>query len=202
MHPAGQPQPQSSGPACGSVSVPAAATSRLTVPASPAARIRRRNRMITSCLECRRRKLKCDKSHPCTNCTKATRNCVFLAPALDQASQLKIAEVKEKVGSLELLLERDLACPAICSSHTQRTLPDDSDDNLPGLEDERYLVPSPMGIGDAVYDGDADDADADILDLGIRIGKMRLTERIGGFIRPKLSQEVSVHFSYIISLTV
>jgi len=34
--------------------------------AQPPPRIRRRNRMITSCLECRRRKLKCDKSHPCT----------------------------------------------------------------------------------------------------------------------------------------
>src|SRR6266536_1372189 len=74
-----------------------------------APRIRRRNRMITSCLECRRRKLKCNKSHPCTNCVKFTRDCVFLAPALDQASQLKLTEIKEKVGSLERLLERDVA---------------------------------------------------------------------------------------------
>lgn len=58
--------------------------------------------MITSCLECRRRKLKCNKSHPCTNCVKFTRDCVFLAPALDQASQLKLTEIKEKVGSCML----------------------------------------------------------------------------------------------------
>src|SRR4051812_37097422 len=31
----------------------------------PQQKIRRRNRLITSCLECRRRKLKCDKTHPC-----------------------------------------------------------------------------------------------------------------------------------------
>lgn len=57
--------------------------------------------MITSCLECRRRKLKCNKGDPCTNCTKFGRECVFLAPALDQASQLKLTEIKEKVGSCE-----------------------------------------------------------------------------------------------------
>lgn len=36
-----------------------------TVVPNSTPRVRRRNRMITSCLECRRRKLKCDKSHPC-----------------------------------------------------------------------------------------------------------------------------------------
>lgn len=64
-------------------------------------RIRRRNRLITSCLECRRRKLKCDKLQPCTNCTKFQRDCVFLAPALDPLGQAKLAEVKEKMGMLE-----------------------------------------------------------------------------------------------------
>ena len=36
-------------------------------------------------------------------------------------------------------------------------------------------------------DGNDDD---DLLDLGIQLGKMRITERIGGFFRPKISQEV------------
>jgi Fungal Zn(2)-Cys(6) binuclear cluster domain len=185
-------QLQSSGPSSASVSA-VVSTSHLTIPAPPATRIRRRNRMITSCLECRRRKLKCDKSHPCSNCTKATRTCTFLAPALDQASQLKLTEIKEKVGSLERLLERDVARPTI-SSHTERALPDDTDDDLPGAEDEKDLEPSPLAVGDAVYDDDAGNADDDMLDLGIQIGKMRITERIGGFFRPKISQEVSVHF--------
>jgi hypothetical protein len=72
-------------------------------------------------------------------------------------------------------------------------LPDDADDDLPGAEDERDLEPSPLSVGDAVYDDDADNADDDMLDLGIQIGKMRITERIGGFFRPKISQEVRVH---------
>jgi hypothetical protein len=145
--------------------------------------------MITSCLECRRRKLKCNKSHPCTNCVKFARDCVFLAPALDQASQLKLTEIKEKVGSLERLLERDVAK---ISSHAQssqdRALPDDEDDNIPANEDEKDLEPTPLAVVDAAYEVDGEDDD--LLDLGIQLGKMRITERIGGFFRPKISQEV------------
>lgn len=73
----------------GSVSPPTtsntgASASNTALGSASTPRIRRRNRMITSCLECRRRKLKCNKSHPCTNCVKFARDCVFLAPALDQ----------------------------------------------------------------------------------------------------------------------
>lgn len=160
--------------------------------------------MITSCLECRRRKLKCDKSHPCANCVKFTRDCVFLAPALDQASQLKLTEIKEKVGSLERLLERDVAKNApfqtpIISSH-DRALPEDTDDELPPNDDEKDLEPTPLAVVDAAYDMDGDDDD--LLDLGIRLGKMRITERIGGFFRPKISEEVrlfkssSTHYGF------
>ena len=46
--------------------------------AQPPPRIRRRNRMITSCLECRRRKLKCDKSHPCTWVSSLLLSLIFL----------------------------------------------------------------------------------------------------------------------------
>jgi hypothetical protein len=151
--------------------------------------------MITSCLECRRRKLKCNKSHPCTNCVKFTRDCVFLAPALDQASQLKLTEIKEKVGSLERLLERDVAknaAAATTSSGQDRALPDDAEDDLPANEDEKDLEPTPLAVVDAAYDVDGDDDD--LLDLGIQLGKMRITERIGGFFRPKISQEVGLRF--------
>src|SRR4051794_16988735 len=75
----------------------------------PATKIRRRNRLIQSCLECRRRKLKCDEQHPCTNCTRFIRDCVYLAPALDVAAQQKITEIKERMGSLERTLEDDVA---------------------------------------------------------------------------------------------
>lgn len=50
------------------------------------------------------------------------------------------------------------------------------------------LEPSPLASVDAAYEVDGDDDD--LLDLGIQMGKMRITERIGGFFRPKISQEV------------
>ncbi|TVY37380.1 Bikaverin cluster transcription factor [Lachnellula subtilissima] len=173
----------------GSTSPPAAPTSSTGPSTSPAPRIRRRNRMITSCLECRRRKLKCNKSHPCTNCVKFNRDCMFLAPALDQASQLKLTEIKEKVGSLERLLERDVAKNAQAQAQTHdRALPDDADDDLPANEDEKDLEPTPLAVPDAAYGEDGDDDE--LLDLGIQMGKMRITERIGGFFRPKISEEL------------
>jgi len=158
-------------------------------PYGSAQRIRRRNRMITSCLECRRRKLKCDKSHPCTNCSKFARDCVFLAPALDSASQLKLTEIKEKMGSLERVLEQDVARKA---GPRRGMLPGSGDQDEVDLamepEDEKDLEPTPLAVVDAAYD---DDADNDLLDLGIKMGKLRLTERVGGFFRPKVSEEVS-----------
>lgn len=161
---------------------------------SSAPRIRRRNRMITSCLECRRRKLKCNKSHPCTNCLKFARDCVFLAPALDQASQLKLTEIKEKVGSLERLLERNVAkstAPGTSHPSQDKAFPDEVEDDLPAQDDEKDLEPTPLAVVDAAYEVDGEDGD--LLDLGIQMGKMRLTERIGGFFRPKISQEVGLY---------
>ncbi|KFY39558.1 hypothetical protein V494_03919 [Pseudogymnoascus sp. VKM F-4513 (FW-928)] len=151
-------------------------------------RVRRRNRMITSCLECRRRKLKCDKSHPCVNCTKGQRDCIFLAPALDQASQLKLTEIKDKVGSLERLLEEGAQQATSRTGLPHEGNPSDiKDEDLPQAEDEKDLEPTPLAVVDAVYEDDADD---DLLDLGIQIGRMRITERLGGFFRPRLAQEL------------
>ena len=163
-------------------------------------RIRRRNRMITSCLECRRRKLKCDKLHPCTNCSKFTRDCVFLAPALDTASQNKMNEIKDKMGVLERGLEQEVVQAtkqrqikpkkrsSVSSSvgenpsnRRERTtsiglpgeISDDAGGETAGSDDpegEKYLEPTPLASVDAAYDDDADD---ELLDLGVKMGKMR-----------------------------
>lgn len=152
--------------------------------------------MITSCLECRRRKLKCNRAHPCTNCTKFGRDCVFLAPALDQASQLKLTEIKEKVGCLERLLERNASgrVGADGSRGGGDGVRVGNGDEIGGEEgwgeeDERGLEPTPLAVQDAMYEG-VEGEDGDLLDLGILMGKMRITERIGGFFRPKITQEV------------
>lgn len=153
--------------------------------------IRRRMRLITSCLECRRRKLKCDKSHPCTNCVKFGRDCLYLGPKLDQASQVRLTEMKEKVGSLERQLERDVARSGKKQQSGPRRaggiLADDVEDEF---AEERDLEPTELTELDITYEDDADGTD-DIIDLGVQVGRMRITDRIGGLSRPRLSEEVS-----------
>lgn len=159
-------------------------------------RIRRRNRLITSCLECRRRKLKCDKQHPCTNCTKFSRSCLFIAPALDPAGQAKLAEVKEKMGMLERTLEQDVARrnsnASVSNSRLinappfpgqEESLSDQEED-----EDVKDLEPCALAVEDCAYY--EDEGNDELVDLGIAMGRVRITERIGGFVRPRFSEEV------------
>lgn len=151
--------------------------------------------MITSCLECRRRKLKCEKQSPCANCVKFSRDCMFLAPALDSISQKKLNELKEKQASLERTLEEDVARR---KSDADRKLRKNSSADLPGEgsdsddgpipEDEKGLEATPLATVDATYDDD--EIDDDILDLGFRVGRFRMTERLGGLFRPKLAEEM------------
>ncbi|KAH0565131.1 hypothetical protein GP486_001482 [Trichoglossum hirsutum] len=131
-------------------------------------RIRRRNRTITSCLECRRRKLGCNKTHPCTHCRLHGRNCVYISTALDPRSQVKLAEIKEEWGSIERKLERDIAR----AGHPQSDdpLPGRAKENIPAGEGEQDLEPSPLAVTDAAYE---DDADGELYDLGIQLGRMR-----------------------------
>ncbi|KAI0104832.1 hypothetical protein GGR51DRAFT_221735 [Nemania sp. FL0031] len=151
--------------------------------------IRRRNRMINSCLECRKRKLKCSKtSPPCTNCAKASRDCLYIGPRLDEASQMRLAEIKEKQGTLERQLERDVAkSTAFKSTLQQCILADEVEDDY---DDGHDLEATPLVALDLTYEDDADGGADDMIDLGIQIGKMRMTERIGGLSRPRISEEI------------
>ncbi|KAI8939592.1 hypothetical protein NX059_003356 [Plenodomus lindquistii] len=170
-------------------------------PINPQPRVRRRNRLITSCLECRRRKLKCDKQQPCTNCTKLSRQCVFIASGLDPEAQARLAAVKEKMGILERSLEEDVARktqsrgappPLPRRSSTLGMLPgqDESYSDQEEDEDTKGLVPTTMAVEDAYYDNEDDDDD-DVVDLGFAMGKVRITERIGGLVRPKFPEEIA-----------
>jgi hypothetical protein len=167
---------------------------RRTQTAQP--RVRRRNRIISSCLECRRRKLKCDRGNPCTGCVKANRQCHFISPSFDAAAQARLAEVKEKMGILEKSLEEDIVrrnraqigsstSASVSNSLTQQDTYSEEED-----EDTKDLKSSAYAREDAAYYED-EEGDDDIVDLGIALGKVRITERIGGLVRPKFSDEVS-----------
>ena len=49
-----------------------------------------------SCVTCRKRKVKCDKLHPCTNCSRAHIECVFPAPGRAPRKARKVGEGKDK----------------------------------------------------------------------------------------------------------
>ncbi|KAK5132846.1 hypothetical protein LTR08_008562 [Meristemomyces frigidus] len=173
-------------------------------------RIRRRNRIITSCLECRRRKLKCDKQAPCTNCTRFRRDCLYLAPALDSSSQQKLADIKDKMGVLEKNLEREVASSQAAAANASAKAHigganvtrayaaaeeshvhvggEEDGGGEEGVEDEEALEPTPLAALDNVYEEGCDD---ELMDLGVQMGKMRISERIGGWIRPKLVDELN-----------
>ena len=84
------------------------------------------------------------------------------------------------MGDLEETLERDVARRTAKSerpSTGQTRGNDDDDDDSYGEEDEKDLEPSPLALFDQVYDDDADDG---LMDLGIALGKLRMSDRVGG----------------------
>ncbi|RMJ07446.1 hypothetical protein CDV36_012954 [Fusarium kuroshium] len=68
-----------------------------------------------SCVNCRRRKIKCNKQNPCTNCTKAQLTCVFPPPRRsgrdsnpDPALLAKVRRLEGIISSLQLaVVEKD-----------------------------------------------------------------------------------------------
>ncbi|KAM0720277.1 hypothetical protein Q7P37_004413 [Cladosporium fusiforme] len=49
-----------------------------------------------SCVTCRKRKVKCDKTHPCTNCNRARIECVYPAPGRAPRKVRKVGEGRDK----------------------------------------------------------------------------------------------------------
>lgn len=97
------------------------------------------------------------------------------------------------MGSLERVLEQDVAKkstkPGISKNGVIQDAGCEEIDFAPEPEDERDLETTPLALSDAAYDDDADD---DLNDLGFMMGKLRLTDRVGGFFRPKMAEEVKI----------
>ena len=49
-----------------------------------------------SCVTCRKRKVKCDKTHPCSNCNRAHIECVFPSPGRAPRKARKMGEGRDK----------------------------------------------------------------------------------------------------------
>lgn len=98
------------------------------------------------------------------------------------------------MGSLEKTLERDVArnlsgahVSAAALSSAKGT-EESEDDERSEAEDERDLEATPLATIDNVYEDGSDD---ELMDLGVQVGRLRISERLGGWIRPKLVEEVS-----------
>lgn len=102
---------------------------------------------------------------------------------------MRLAEIKEKQGTLERQLERDVAKSTTLKSPLQQGIIADEVED--GRDDERDLEATPLVALDLTYEDDADSGADDIIDLGVQIGKMRITERIGGLSRPRIAEEVN-----------
>ncbi|KAI3535050.1 fungal specific transcription factor [Colletotrichum tamarilloi] len=92
--PTGTPVPP---PAAGGASTSAAAAAAAAAAAS-ASRSVKRPRPVKSCTECRKRKLRCDRNLPCSQCQKSHRNCKYAAEhdssMLSDGSDAEMGEVQ------------------------------------------------------------------------------------------------------------
>lgn len=113
--------------------------------------------------------------------------------ARDPASKGKLNQFKQSLETLEKGLEttfqEDNTATFVAnpSPGDIRRLNAKSTHDLQDPEDERNLEPTRLAFADVAYDDDGEDLGDD---LGVRFGRMRITERIGGYARPRLADEV------------
>ena len=95
---------------------------------------------------------------------------------------MKLTEIKEKMGSLERVLEQDVAKKKKIPSVSKKLTQSKSSVNLPGQDDsssgqeasvpddEKDLEPTPLAVADAAFEDDPND---EVLELGVKVGKFR-----------------------------
>lgn len=155
--------------------------------------VQRRRRQVLSCMPCRLRKVRCAHGKPCPECFLKKRECYYI-PANEQG-QMLLANYKDNAGQNEMTLKNRITKGASASVDSSES------DVLEDGEEEGGLQITPMVALDLTYDNYSDGND--LIDLGVRVGKMRITERIGGMNRPRISEEVCARAASIslVSLT-
>lgn len=127
------------------------------------------------------------------------RDCLYLASTADPHSQQKLADIKEKMGALEKTLEEEISGQkpkAHLGGANVTSNPNDDpgvihvegDEDDENVNEDEVLEPTPLAALDNVYEDNADD---ELMDLGVQLGRMRISERVGGWIRPKLVEELN-----------
>lgn len=179
--------------------------------------VRRRNpRPINSCVECRTRKSRCSKTHPCQNCTAFGRECIFITVP-ESAARKKEREQRERATSksgtgvtipdwtkdLPVRTQSSSSLPdqyeisnTVDTSTTPGTPPRDYEweayqQDVEADGDAWETLPAePEETQDDVYEDENDDEDQIATDLTIRIGRMIICENVTGFFRPQYAEEL------------
>lgn len=178
--------------------------------------VRRRNpRPINSCVECRTRKSRCSKTHPCQNCTAFGRECIFITVP-ESAARKKEREQRERASSksgtgvtipdwTKDLPVRTQSSTSLADNYensisvdttTPGTPPRDYDweayqQDVEADGDAWERLPAELEEAqDDVYEDENDDEDQIATDLTIRIGRMIICENVTGFFRPQYAEEV------------
>lgn len=140
----------------------------------------RRGRAIRSCLECRRRKMRCNRSRPCQNCNRFCRDCVYLAfPEWPSGAS---TTASKEVLSQNPGHSRDRAFPPSDSSQQNAIV-----QHVPFAHHGLGYDSNTM-VKQESYD---DDIDSQPSDQGLQIGKLSITEQTNGTFEPHLASQVS-----------
>jgi len=168
--------------------------------------VRRRNpRPINSCVECRTRKSRCSKTHPCQNCTAFGRECVFITVPESAARKKQRESSKSNAEwtqplplrqSSQSQPESSSTTTGAATTTTPGTPPRDYEweayQQHVDVDDDVWeqLPAEPEETHDDVYEDEDEDEDRIATDLTIRIGRMIISENITGFFRPQYAEEV------------
>lgn len=118
--------------------------------------VRKRNRVPLSCYPCRSRKLKCDRNHPCSNCTKrdglGASSCSYAAPVARKKNQSQgdssPDDMQNRIDRLEGLVlslmhggaNVDPASATAAGATTTQSTTDSSSSAKAGRNDEAAMV--------------------------------------------------------------
>lgn len=156
-----------------------------------------RNRPIKACFPCRYSKGKCDQARPrCSRCEEHNLDCQYLPTNLTPQQLAELNELKQTDRNIQKR-RTVLAVGKPSGKAVQRVREwfnsndgSSSEESMSGPEDEFFPRINGNAVVDAPYDDDASDEDP-ILDMGFKMGKVGVNDRIGTYQRPNADQEVS-----------
>ncbi|KAL8687363.1 MAG: hypothetical protein Q9218_006443 [Villophora microphyllina] len=131
----------------------------------------------------RRRKMRCSKTYPCYNCSRFSRNCVFVAfedPEV-RASMTGGAKSDDSASHSQMSEDEDarLYFPQILNGGSGSA-------TASSVGQAPQLSPwATEALYDGIFDADAED---DLMDMGLQIGRLCISERIGGLFRPGMGE--------------